>query len=114
MAVLLTQAHGQSKIFERVYNDRLRYLPELEKLGARFELVNNQEARIHGPTPLRGNRVTALDIRSGACLILAGLAASGETIVEDIHHVRRGYEDIVSKFASLGAEIEYVQSVQAL
>ena len=108
MAVLLTQANGHSKIFERVYNDRLRYLPELEKLGASFELVNNQEARIHGPTPLRGARVTALDIRSGACLILAGLAAQGETIVEDIHHVRRGYEDIVSKFSSLGAEIEYV------
>lgn len=108
MAVLLTQADGQSKIFERVYNDRLRYLPELEKMGARHELINNQEARIHGPTPLTGARVTALDIRSGACLILAGLTADGETVVEDIHHVRRGYDDIVSKFSALGAEIEYI------
>lgn len=108
MAVLLTQAHGPSRIFERVYNDRLRYLPELGKLGATYELAGNQEAKIIGPTPLHGAQVQALDIRSGACLILAGLAATGETVVADIHHVRRGYEDIVGKFAALGAEIEYV------
>lgn len=106
-AVLMTQAEGESRIFERIFNDRLRYLSELEKLGARTTLVSNQEARINGPTPLKGGNVSALDIRSGACLILAGLIAEGRSTVDQIHHVRRGYEDIVGKFATLGADIHY-------
>lgn len=107
-AVLMTQAHGASRIFERIFNDRLRYLSELGKMGASSMLVNNQEARVNGPTRLQGAEVSALDIRSGACLILAGLIADGETLVDQIHHVRRGYEDIVGKFGSLGADIRYV------
>jgi UDP-N-acetylglucosamine 1-carboxyvinyltransferase len=106
-AVLLTQAEGTSRIFERVFNDRLRYTTELRKLGANVEDVTPQEARITGPRRLKGAEVHALDIRSGACLILAGLVADGETTVHDIQHVRRGYEDIVSKFQHLGAKIRY-------
>lgn len=106
-AVLMTQVEGTSRIFERIFNDRLRYLTELEKLGAKVNLVSNQEARISGPTPLKGTDVSALDIRSGACLILAGLIAEGRSSVDQIHHVRRGYEDIVGKFATLGADIHY-------
>lgn len=106
-AVLLTQADGTSRIFERVFNDRLRYVDELRKMGARVRLENNQEARFTGPTSLQGANVRALDIRSGACLILAGLIAEGESTVSEIQHVRRGYEDIVGKFASLGADISY-------
>ena len=106
-AVLLTQAEGTSRIFERVFNDRLRYTGELQKMGARVELVNPQEAKFHGPARLRGAEVRALDIRSGACLILAGLIADGETRVSETQHVRRGYEDIVGKFASLGATARY-------
>jgi UDP-N-acetylglucosamine 1-carboxyvinyltransferase len=106
-AVLMTQAEGTSRIFERIFNDRLRYLTELDKMGANTSLANNQEARISGPTRLHGAPVSALDIRSGACLILAGLVAEGESTVDQIHHVRRGYEDIVGKFAALGADIHY-------
>jgi UDP-N-acetylglucosamine 1-carboxyvinyltransferase len=106
-AVLMTQAEGTSRIFERIFNDRLRYLTELDKMGAKTSLANNQEARISGPTQLHGAQVSALDIRSGACLILAGLVAEGESSVDQIHHVRRGYEDIVGKFAALGADIHY-------
>lgn len=106
-AVLMTQAEGTSRIFERIFNDRLRYLTELDKMGAKTSLANNQEARIIGPTQLHGAQVSALDIRSGACLILAGLVADGESSVDQIHHVRRGYEDIVGKFAALGADIHY-------
>jgi UDP-N-acetylglucosamine 1-carboxyvinyltransferase len=106
-AVLLTQANGVSRIYERVFNDRLRYTEELEKMGARVQCVNTQEARFTGPTKLHGAEVTALDIRSGACLILAGLIAAGETRVSETKHVRRGYEDIVGKFAGLGARIRY-------
>ena len=107
-AVLLTQAEGASRVFDRVYNDRLKYVHELAKMSARFDLVSNQEAQFHGPTTLTGADVTALDIRAGACLILAGLIAEGTTTIRDIHHVRRGYEDIVAKFQSLGADIRYV------
>ncbi len=107
-AVLLTQADGASKVYDRVYNDRLRYLSELGKMGAQFELINNQEARIFGPASLKGAEVSALDIRAGASLILAGLAADGHSTVSQIHHVRRGYEDIVGKFQALGADIQYV------
>ncbi|MEZ4520372.1 MAG: UDP-N-acetylglucosamine 1-carboxyvinyltransferase [Thermomicrobiales bacterium] len=107
-AVLLTQAHGTSRVFDRVYNDRLKYVHELAKMDARFDLVTNQEARFYGPTKLTGADVTALDIRAGACLILAGLIADGSSTISDIHHVRRGYEDIVAKFQSIGAEISYV------
>jgi len=106
-AVLLTRAHGTSRIFERVFNDRLRYVHELSKMGAEVELVNSQEARFSGPSQLFGADVRALDIRSGACLILAGLTAQGETRISDIQHVRRGYEDIAGKFAALGADIRY-------
>jgi UDP-N-acetylglucosamine 1-carboxyvinyltransferase len=106
-AVLLTQAHGASRLFERVFNDRLRYVPELRKMGADVELASNQEARFSGPSRLHGADVRALDIRSGAGLILAGLIAEGETRISDIQHVRRGYEDIAGKFAALGADIRY-------
>lgn len=107
-AVLMTQAKGQSRIFERVFNDRLRYAAELAKLGADITVIDKQQAIINGPTRLRGADVEALDIRSGACLVLAGLVAEGETRIGQIQHLRRGYEDIVEKFASLGAEISYL------
>jgi UDP-N-acetylglucosamine 1-carboxyvinyltransferase len=106
-AVLLTQADGTSRVFERVFNDRLRYVPELQKLGANVQLINPQEARFSGPSRLTGTDVRALDIRSGACLILAGLIATGETRVHEIQHIQRGYEDIAAKFKQLGARITY-------
>jgi UDP-N-acetylglucosamine 1-carboxyvinyltransferase len=107
-AVLLTQAHGTSRIFERVFNDRLRYVHELVKLGADIRVIDKQQAIITGPTRLLGTDVRALDIRSGACLILAGLVADGETRITATQHLRRGYQDIVGKFASLGADIRYL------
>ena len=106
-AVLMTQAQGQSRIYERVFNDRLRYAAELQKMHADISVVDRQQAIINGPTRLVGADVKALDIRSGACLVLAGLVAGGETCIHDTQHLRRGYEDIVGKFTSLGAEIVY-------
>jgi UDP-N-acetylglucosamine 1-carboxyvinyltransferase len=106
-AVLMTQAQGRSRIFERVFNDRLRYTSELQRMGARIELIDRQQAIIEGPVKLQGTVVRALDIRSGACLVLAGLVAEGETIVLEAHHLRRGYEDLVGKLAALGADIHY-------
>jgi UDP-N-acetylglucosamine 1-carboxyvinyltransferase len=101
---LLTQAHGESLIHEILYNDRLSYLKELAKMGAQAD-INGQFATIHGPTPLHGATVQALDIRSGAALIIAGLVADGKTVITDTQHVERGYTDVVAKLSQLGANI---------
>lgn len=106
--VLMTQAAGQSRVYERVFNDRLRYVAELAKMGADIEVLDRQQAIINGPSRLRGADVEALDIRSGACLVLAGLVAEGQTRIGQTQHLRRGYEDIVGKFARLGADIGYM------
>jgi UDP-N-acetylglucosamine 1-carboxyvinyltransferase len=101
---VLTQADGVSTIHERVFENRLLYASELEAMGARIE-VDAQTARIYGPTPLHGAPIRALDIRSGAAIILAALAAEGESAVRDVRHVDRGYEDFVPVLTELGADI---------
>lgn len=101
---LMTQANGISSIHETMYDDRLLYVGELRKMGAQIT-VAGQTAIIQGPTPLRGAEVRALDIRSGAAVILAGLAAEGTTTVSDIFYVDRGYEDIDGKLRCLGARV---------
>ncbi len=108
MAVLLTQARGVSYVHERVFDNRLLYISELRKLGAEVVTTGTTTAIISGPTPLIGTSVRALDIRAGAALILAGLAARGRTEITDIYHVDRGYERIDEKLRSLGAVIERV------
>lgn len=106
-AALLTQCHGTSLVHERVYDDRLQYARELRKLGADIR-VDGQTAAIVGPSPLEGAVVKALDIRSGAALILAGLAAHGCTEIRDIYHIDRGYEGVDVKLRALGARIDRV------
>lgn len=111
-STLLTQAAGTSIVHERVYDNRLLYVDELRKMGARIR-VSGQTAVIEGPQALRGAPVRALDIRSGAALVLAGLVAEGITEISDVHHVERGYEGLVPKLRSLGARIERVGSPAA-
>jgi UDP-N-acetylglucosamine 1-carboxyvinyltransferase len=108
MAVLLTQARGVSYVHERVFDNRLLYVGELRKMGAEVVTTGTTTAIISGPTPLIGSSVRALDVRAGAALILAGLAASGRTEVADVYHVDRGYERIGEKLRGLGAAIERV------
>lgn len=104
---LMTQAQGESAIHETMYDDRLLYVGELRKMGAQIR-VQGQTALITGPTPLRGAPVRALDIRSGAAVILAGLVAEGQTTVSDMWYVDRGYERLDERLASLGARIERI------
>lgn len=108
MAVLLTQARGVSYVHERVFDNRLLYVSELRKMGAEVVTTGTTTAIISGPTPLIGSSVRALDVRAGAALILAGLAASGRTEIADVYHVDRGYERIGVKLRGLGAAIERV------
>ncbi len=107
LGVLLTQAEGVSIIHERVYDNRLLYVKELRKMGA-MVAVNGQTAVIKGPCKLKGAIVRALDIRSGAALMLAGLAAQGTSQIEEIQHLDRGYEAIDEKLRALGAQVERV------
>jgi len=110
-AVLMTQAHGLSRIHERVFDDRLRYTDQLIAMGARVHIEKyaqdkyGTKADIFGPTKLIGTHVKALDIRAGAGMVLAGLIAEGRTAISDVHHIDRGYEGLVRKLRDLGAQI---------
>jgi UDP-N-acetylglucosamine 1-carboxyvinyltransferase len=104
--VLLTQATGVSHVHETIFEDRLEWLAELRRMGARVEVEDQHHARIEGPTPLHGAAVEIGDLRAGASLILAALAAEGVTTIRGAHHVHRGYEKIDRKFLDLGARIE--------
>jgi UDP-N-acetylglucosamine 1-carboxyvinyltransferase len=108
-AVLLTQANGTSRIHEAIFEDRLEWMGELRKMGARFQLKGPQRAVIEGPAPLHAADVEISDLRAGASLILAALAADGTSSIRGAHHVQRGYENIEQKFLDLGARIERVQ-----
>lgn len=103
-ASLLTQANGQSPVHERVFENRFGYAQELARLGAQIQ-VTGQTARIIGPTRLRGSTVHALDIRCGAALVLAALAAEGVTVIEEAFRIDRGYEDIGQALTNLGAVV---------
>lgn len=105
LMVLLTQAGGESQIIETIFENRFMHVAELARMGAHIELQGNL-ATIHGPTPLSGANVMATDLRASACLVLAGLVADGETRIDRVYHLDRGYEHIEEKLAGLGAEVE--------
>jgi UDP-N-acetylglucosamine 1-carboxyvinyltransferase len=104
-SVLLTQASGTSHVHETIFEDRLEWLGELRRMGAEVELGDNHHATIHGRRALHGADVEIGDLRAGASLILAALAADGTTTIRGAHHVHRGYENIEGKFLGLGARI---------
>ncbi len=104
MVAYLATADGTSVVTENLYDARFRYVGELARMGADIS-TEWQHAVIRGVERLSGAPVLAPDIRAGAALVLAGLRADGETVVGDIHHIDRGYEDFVGKLASLGADI---------
>ena len=107
--VLLTQAVGDSYVHEALFEGRFKYFPELCKMGAQFEVKNQHEAIVKGGTPLKGTTIKSWDIRAGAAMILAGLAAKGETVVTDIKYIDRGYEKLDEKLRALGADIRRVE-----
>lgn len=106
IGVAMTQAKGVSRLFERLYEGRLAYLYELEKMGAHVEILNSHQALIIGPTPLRGKIVASNDVRAGAAMVLAGLCAEGETTITDVKYIERGYDKLDVKLRAMGAKIE--------
>jgi len=103
--VLMTQAEGTSIITETIFDRRFSHINELLRLGASIE-VSGDKAIVRGKSPLSGAETTATDLRASASLVLAGLIASGETIINDAYHLDRGYERIEEKLNALGAHIE--------
>ena len=103
--VLLTQANGTSRVHEAIFEDRIEWLAELRKLGAGIDIEDAHHASIHGPARLRGAEASIGDLRAGASLIVAALAAEGTSLIHGAHHVHRGYENIDRKFQQLGASI---------
>ena len=105
MAVVLGIAQGTSTVTESIFENRFKYVDELSRMGADIQVESNI-AIIRGVDKYTGARVCAPDLRAGAALVIAGLAADGITIVDDIHFIQRGYEDFEKKLQSLGAQIE--------
>ena len=109
IGVALALAEGTSIVTESIFENRFKYLDELTRMGADVKVEGNT-AIIYGVSKLTGARVSAPDLRAGAALVIAGLAAEGITIVDDIVYIQRGYEYFEKKLSSLGAEIERVSS----
>lgn len=106
--VILTQAEGKSLVHEPLYENRFHHLHELRKMGADIEITDPHRALIFGKKRLIANKLNSTDIRAGAALVLAGLIAKGESIIEGVEQIDRGYEYFDRKLKKLGAEIERI------
>lgn len=107
-AVLATQAAGTSIMNEWMYENRLGYVPELKKMGANIVILDPHHVKITGSTPLRSAKITSYDLRMGITLVIAALVATGESEIEGIEHVDRGYENLEGRLAAIGADIKRV------
>ena len=102
---LMTQAEGIAIITETIFENRFMHAQELARMGAKIRL-DGRRAIVAGPTPLSGAQVIASDLRASASLVLAALAANGETLIDRVYHIDRGYEKIEAKLAGVGARIK--------
>jgi len=113
MTTLLTVAAGTSIVTEGVWDNRFKYVDELRRMGASIQ-VDGKVAVVEGVSSLTGAPVKATDLRAGAAMLIAALMAHGTTEIEEIHHIERGYEDIIEKLRELGANIKKVEFADAL
>lgn len=108
MTVLLTQANGDSMVHETIFDGRLFFTDKLNSMGAKITLLDPHRAIVHGATPLRGKDVESPDIRAGLALVIAALAAEGESTIGNIYQIDRGYERIEERLRALGADVARV------
>jgi UDP-N-acetylglucosamine 1-carboxyvinyltransferase len=108
MMALMTLADGTSTITEQIFENRFMHVPELSRMGAQIE-INGNTATVTGVESLRGAPVMATDLRASISLLLAGLAAEGETVVSRVYHLDRGYERVEEKLRACGAQIERIR-----
>jgi UDP-N-acetylglucosamine 1-carboxyvinyltransferase len=104
--VLATQAKGETLVHDSLYEGRFNYVQEINKMGGRAKVLDVHRVVISGPVKLKGKTITSFDLRAGAALIIAALMAKGQTIIQNIYQVDRGYEKIEERLAVLGAEIK--------
>lgn len=104
LTALLTQIKGESRVVDTIYTERFKHCLELQRMGADID-IDKGSSIIKGPSKLYGDKVYATDLRCGACLVIAGLLAEGETEIHDIYHIDRGYYDIDEKIKKLGGDI---------
>ena len=102
---LNTVASGVSKVTETIFENRFMHVQEMQRLGADIDIDGNT-ALVKGVSELEGATVMATDLRASASLVLAGLVAKGQTVIERIYHLDRGYEDLEEKFNALGANVK--------
>ncbi|NCB74162.1 MAG: UDP-N-acetylglucosamine 1-carboxyvinyltransferase [Clostridia bacterium] len=107
ISTVLCLAEGTSVVTEGVWDNRYKYISELKKMGAEVQ-VDGKTAVIEGVPFLTGAQVAACDLRAGAAVVIAGLCAKGETVIEEVSYIERGYQDLVGKLKSLGADISCV------
>ena len=105
MSTLLTQCDGECIFEETIYENRMRHIKHLNSMGADIKLFDKR-AIIKGKTPLKGKEVIATDLRAGAAMLVAGMIADGTTIITNIEHILRGYENIVGKLSDVGGIIK--------
>ena len=113
IAVALGLSSGTSIVTESIFENRFKYVDELARMGGSVKVEGNT-AIINGVEKYTGAGITAPDLRAGAALVLAGLAAEGFTTIDEIRYIERGYEDFPQKLKSLGAQIELVDTEKAL
>ena len=113
IAVCMALANGTSIVTEGIYDNRFRYTAELNRMGANVQ-VEGKAAVIDGVRELRGCEVRACDLRAGAAMVIAAMAAEGTTTIEDAHYIERGYEDIIGKLTDLGANIRRIETFDPL
>ncbi len=104
--VLMTQARGQSMIFETIFDGRLNYIEDLNRMGAKIIMCDPHRILVSGPTPLRGREIETPDLRAGLAFVIAGLVAKGVTIINNVYQIDRGYEKIDERLINIGAKIK--------
>jgi len=107
--LLMTQAQGQSVIHESIFEGRLFFTDQLSTMGANIIMCDPYRVVVNGPTELMGKKLASPDLRAGITLLLAGMVATGETIIENIYQIDRGYEKIEDRLGKLGADIERIK-----
>jgi UDP-N-acetylglucosamine 1-carboxyvinyltransferase len=108
MVAFLTQCNGVSHVEETIYENRFMNIHDTNKMGANIDVYENRYAIINGKSKLVGKKVEATDLRGGASMVICGLIANGKTTISNIEHILRGYEDIVGKLSSVGANIKII------
>ncbi|MEZ4180540.1 MAG: UDP-N-acetylglucosamine 1-carboxyvinyltransferase [Candidatus Doudnabacteria bacterium] len=109
MTVLMTQAQGTSVVYETIYEGRLFYIDKLNTMGADIMMADPHRVIVNGPTKLQGSKLSSPDIRAGMAMVIAGILAKGQTEIDNIYQIDRGYQDLENRLSQIGAQIKRIK-----